>query len=106
MAEKKETKENKGLGNFDLERVLINPRITEKATLSSEKNVFVFDVAPDANKFKVAEAIKYLYKVTPVKVNVVTVPAKRIVYRGKKGIKTGGKKAYIYLKAEDKINIT
>jgi large subunit ribosomal protein L23 len=106
MVEKKETKENKGLKNFDLESVLLNPRVTEKSTLASEKNVYVFDVANKANKFKVAEAIKFLYKVTPVKVNLVTIPAKRIVYRGKKGVKSGGKKAYIYLKAEDKINIT
>lgn len=92
-------------GFLDVENVILRPRVTEKATLSSENNVYVFDVVPQANKFKIKEAIKHLYKVEPVKINIVTVPAKNIVYRGKKGVKSGGKKAYVYLKDKDKISI-
>lgn len=106
MAEEKNIKiKNKISVNFNMERILKNPRVTEKATLSAEQDVYVFDVVTDANKFQIKEAVKSLYKVTPVKVNVVTVPAKRIVYRGKKGVKSGGKKAYVYLKKGDKISI-
>jgi len=90
----------------DLDRILVRPRVTEKATIMAEENVYVFDVAVSANKFQVKEAIEFLYKVVPVKVNIVTVPAKRIIYRGKKGVKPGGKKAYVYLKEGDKISIT
>ena len=91
---------------LDLERVLVRPRVTEKATIVSEQNVYVFDIAIDANKFQVKEAVEFLYKVSPIKVNIVNIPAKKIIYRGKKGVKPRGKKAYVYLKPEDKINIT
>lgn len=92
-------------GFLDLENIILRPRVTEKATTSSENNVYVFDVVPQANKFDIKEAIKHLYKVEPLKVNIVTVPSKNIVYRGKKGVKSGGKKAYVYLKNKDKISI-
>ncbi|MCK4386821.1 MAG: 50S ribosomal protein L23 [Candidatus Pacebacteria bacterium] len=90
---------------YNLDRIIIKPRVTEKATASAEKSVFVFDVASDANKFQIREAIKSLYKVEPVKINITRVSAKRIFYRGKKGVKPGGKKVYVYLKKGDKINI-
>lgn len=97
----KKTKEN----IFDIERILVRPRVTEKATISAENNVYVFDVALDANKIQIKEAVKHLYKVDPIKVNIVSIPAKKIIYRGKRGVKARGKKAYVYLKDGDKINI-
>jgi len=103
--EENKTKINNNVAT-DLDRILVRPRVTEKATIMAEENVYVFDVAVSANKFQVKEAIEFLYKVVPVKVNIVTVPAKRIIYRGKKGVKPGGKKAYVYLKEGDKISIT
>lgn len=90
----------------DLTSILRNPRITEKATLVSEaSNVYVFDVAISASKKDVAEAVKFYYKAAPVKVNIVTVPAKRVFRRGKKGVKSGGKKAYVFLKKGETIEI-
>ncbi len=83
--------------------VLKHPRITEKASFSAEKGVYVFEVAKDANKKVIAEAVKEMYKVTPVRVNVVKIPAKRVIVRGKNGMKSGGKKAYVFLKKGDKI---
>ncbi len=91
---------------YDIERVIVRPRVTEKATISAENNVYVFDVVIDANKIQIKEAIKHLYKVEPVKVNIVAIPVKKIVYQGKKGVKARGKKAYVYLKDGDKISIT
>jgi len=88
-----------------LSSVLLRPRITEKATVSSEKSVYVFEIAADATKTAVAKAVKDLYKVTPVKVSTVTVPAKQTVVRGKRGTKAGYKKAYIYLKKGETIEI-
>jgi large subunit ribosomal protein L23 len=100
----KEIQVNKVATNLD--RILVRPHVTEKATISAENNVYVFEVAKDANKFQVKEAVEFLYKVNPIKVRMVTIPSKRIIYRGKRGVKSGGKKAYIYLKEGDKINIT
>ncbi|MEK7635264.1 MAG: 50S ribosomal protein L23 [Patescibacteria group bacterium] len=82
---------------------LLRPRITEKASFVAEKGVYTFEVAVDATKKQVAEAVKVFYKVTPVKVNMVKNPAKQVFVRGKKGTKAGVKKAYVYLKEGDKI---
>ena len=99
--DKKETQKN----IYDIERILVRPRVTEKATINAENNVYVFDVALDANKIQIKEAINHLYNVDPVKVNVVAIPAKKIIYRGKRGTKARGKKAYVYLKDGDKISV-
>ena len=86
--------------------VIKNPRITEKASFMSEtSNVYTFDITKGATKKWVANAVKNLYKVVPVKVNVVTIRAKKVFVRGKMGAKAGGKKAYVYLKKGDKIEI-
>jgi large subunit ribosomal protein L23 len=82
---------------------LLRPRITEKATKVLEGNVYTFEVAPDSTKRDVIEAIKAYYKVSPVKVHVVKNPAKRVFIRGKRGVKSEVKKAYVYLKEGDKI---
>jgi len=85
--------------------ILVRPHITEKATVSSEKSVYVFEVLSSANKKDVSKAFKEKYKVTPVKISTVTIPAKNVFVRGKKGKKSGYKKAYIYLKKGEKIEV-
>ena len=86
--------------------VLTRPRITEKATfLSGNENggVYTFEVSSRANKATVSAAVKQLFKVTPVKVNVVNTKPKTVFRRGKKGVVGGIKKAMVYLKKGDKI---
>ena len=82
---------------------LIRPHITEKATMRAESSVYVFNVLPESTKETVAKAFIEKYKITPVKVNMVTIPAKNVFVRGKRGKKSGYKKAYIYLKKGTKI---
>lgn len=85
--------------------VIKKPRITEKATLVTDKNQYVFEVTSDATKASVAKAIKQMYKVTPARVNIVKLPAKTVFVRGKVGRKSAIKKAYVSLKKGDKIEI-
>ncbi len=85
--------------------VLKQPRITEKASTMGDQNVYTFNVFPGATKNEIKQAIVEMYKVTPIKIATVTVPAKNVFIRGKKGVKSGGKKAYVYFKKEDKIEI-
>lgn len=96
-----------GLG-MDLAGVIGKPRITEKASDSASRGVYVFDVPAHANKKMIALAINRLYKVTPVKVAIAAVPSKmrRSARTGKVGVKKGGKKAYVYLKSGDSIALT
>lgn len=87
--------------------IILAPRITEKGAYTAEKGVYIFNVAKDANKMQVAQAISELYKVTPRMVRVVAIPRKVVVTRGtnRKGTTAGGKKAYVYLKKGDTIEL-
>jgi len=87
--------------------ILVEPRITEKGAYLSEKGVYVFNVAIDANKHDIMAAVKSIYNVTPRKVTVVTVPRKIVATRStnRKGATRGGKKAYIFLKKGETIEI-
>jgi large subunit ribosomal protein L23 len=89
----------------NLSSVLLRPHITEKATLSSENFVYVFKVLQNATKNIVAKAFLEKYKVEPLKVSVINIPAKKVVVRGKMGKKAGYKKAYIYVKKGTKVEI-
>ena len=83
--------------------IIKNPRITEKASFAAEQNVYIFNVSKRANKTEIKKEIFSLYKVKPLKVNVLNVPRKNIMSRGKIGVKGGGRKALVYLKKGDKI---
>ena len=85
---------------------ILNPHITEKSTLLSESGVYVFKVSPRSNKVIIKRAISELYNVVPEKVNIVSVPSKSRRVRGKRGTRSGYKKALVYLKKGDKIEIT
>lgn len=84
--------------------IIKNPRITEKATLKGEvSNAYAFDVLPRATKKEIKKSIEKMYNVIPVKINTARIPDKQVSYKGKIGVKSGGKKAYVYLKKGDKI---
>lgn len=85
--------------------VLRSPRITEKSTDLSGQGGYVFVVDPLATKTLVKEAFVAKYKVNPIKINIVNLPAKKTFKRGIHGSKVGVKKAIVYLKAGDKIEI-
>lgn len=88
-------------------QILINPRITEKGAYLAEAGCYVFNVAPMANKRQIAEAIHETFKVTPRLVRTVRTPRKVVLTRGsnRKGQTPGGKKAYVYLKKGDTIEL-
>src|SRR5262245_6804720 len=91
----------------DLAHVIRHARITEKATMHIEGGCYVFNVADSASKKDIAAAVKKIYSVTPAKVRVATVPSKtkRSMRTGRTGTKSGGKKAYVYLRKGDSINL-
>ena len=93
-----ETKEKTTLQN-----ILKHPHITEKAAILAEKNVYTFKVDPHAGKIEIARAVKQIYNVEPVRVNIIKLPAKKVTIRGKRGVKSAVKKALVYLKKGDKI---
>lgn len=94
-------------GARDLSYVLTHARITEKATMQQSGKVYTFDISSRATKRDIIRAVNQLYKVTPRMIRVVTIPTKEVrnARTGKKGVKGGGKKAYVYLKSGDTITI-
>jgi len=85
--------------------ILIRPVITEKATVIAEQNKYVFKVARAANKEQIADAVKLVYKVQPLKVNVVNVRGKEKRLRHGSGRTPLWKKAIVTLKEGDKIEL-
>ncbi|MEK7569509.1 MAG: 50S ribosomal protein L23 [Patescibacteria group bacterium] len=88
---------------MEIGKIIKNPRVTEKGSLLGATGAYVFDITDDAGKDEVKKAIFALYKVKPRKVNILKVPAKKMRSRGKVGVKSGGRKAVVYLSAGDKI---
>lgn len=89
------------------DKILLSPRITEKGAYLGELGVYVFNVAEHANKKEIAGAIHTVFKVWPRKIRIARVARKQMITRGtnRKGMTTGGKKAYVYLKKGDTIEI-
>ncbi|HEY4508860.1 MAG TPA: 50S ribosomal protein L23 [Candidatus Paceibacterota bacterium] len=87
----------------NLSNILRRPHITEKATMSAEHSVYVFEVDPKAAKSDINKAFVEKYKITPVKITTVTIPAKNVFVRSKRGKKSGYKKAYMYLAKGQKL---
>lgn len=92
--------------DFKANKILLAPRITEKAVVGADKsNVYVFEVTRGATKKSINAAVRDVYKVRPQKVRLLTIPRKQVSVRGRKGYSGVGKKAYVYLKAGDKIEV-
>ncbi len=87
--------------------VIGKPRITEKAALLAESNVYTFEVATGVNKFEIRDAIKALYNVTPVRINIVHQRPRHFMSRsrGRDMMQHGLQKAYVYLKKGDRIEL-
>lgn len=91
----------------DVSSVLLKPMITEKAIGSAERGAYVFEVHQDATKIDVREAVESIFKVTPQKINIVRrrPVAVRKMLRGVRGQSRGYKKAFVFLKKGDRIEL-
>jgi len=88
-----------------LGRVILKlPRITEKASLLSDRdNAYTFEIEDTATKSDVKMAIKATYNVTPRMVRITRLPGKVFLIWGRKVRKPGVKKAVVYLPKGEKI---
>jgi large subunit ribosomal protein L23 len=82
------------------------PLITEKATLLSEKNQFVFKVAQDATKPEIKAAIEALFKVKVKGVNTLITKGKTKRFKGRPGVRSDVKKAFVTLAEGESIDFT
>lgn len=86
--------------------VIRKPIITEKATMVSNANAVVFEVAMDANKPQIKEAVEALFNVKVKAVNTSITKGKVKKFRGHTGTRSDVKKAYVTLEAGSAIDVS
>jgi large subunit ribosomal protein L23 len=95
------------MAQLHLYDIIVRPVVTEKSNaLSEELNKYVFEVAPEANKKQIKEAVETIFDKKVKKVNTMVMPAKR----GQRGRKTymrskQWKKAIVTLEAGETIEL-
>ncbi|MBQ3106374.1 MAG: 50S ribosomal protein L23 [Eggerthellaceae bacterium] len=89
----------------DPREVIIRPIITEHSFDMMEENTYTFEVAKDANKVEIRQAIEAIFNVSVVKVNTLNVKSKPKRVRYQLGRTRTWKKAMVTLKAGDTIEI-
>lgn len=100
-----QTKKNTTEEKKEVAKLILAPRVTEKASMQSNQNAFTFIVSSDATKLSLRDEIKRDYKVTPRAINITNIPRQWTFIRGKLGHKQGFKKAVVFLKKGDTITL-
>jgi len=89
--------------------VLRRPLVTEKTNYQSNRlHQYVFEVARNATRTEVKDAVELIFKVTVLRVNMIHVPAKRARKARSRRVTVrtpGYKKAIVTLAPEDRIPI-
>lgn len=94
-----------------LEDVIRRPVITEKNTWLMERSQYTFEVAPEANKIQIKEAVETTFGVKVLAVNTLNVkPKKRSRIASRRGGRITGseaawKKAIVTLDPNDHIEL-
>jgi len=85
--------------------ILRRPLVTEKNAALQAQGKYAFEIAGEANKEQVKQAVEKAFNVTVTKVNVITVHGKGKRARGRWVISPSWRKAVVTLKPGDKIEI-
>ena len=86
--------------------VIRKPIITEKSTMASENGAVVFEVAIDANKPAIKDAVEALFDVKVKAVNTTITKGKTKRFRGRPGVRKDVKKAYVTLEEGNTIDVS
>ena len=86
--------------------IIRNPVVTEKATLLSERGQMVFRVAIDATKPEIKAAVEGLFGVKVLAVNTLVTKGKTKRFRGRPGVRSDVKKAYVRLAEGQSIDLS
>ena len=88
-----------------LEDILIEPVLSEKATLLREEGKYVLKVHPDANKYEIKEAVRRLFNVKVIDCTVMNVGGKLKRVRTRPGRTSSWKKAIVRLAPGESIKV-
>ena len=89
----------------DAYKIIVKPLVTEKVSGLGALNKYVFAVAKNTNKIEVAKAIKEIYGIKPVSVNVVRMMGKKARYGRISGKRKDWKKAIVTLPKGETIKV-
>lgn len=91
---------------MNIYRVLRRPIVTEKSSLLKEQgNKYVFEVAREANKYQIKQAVEKIFKVAVAEVNVSTIAGETRRVGRHRLVTSPQKKAIVTLKKGSKIDI-
>ena len=90
---------------MDYQDILIEPVLSEKATVLRENGKYVFKVIPQATKIQVKEAVGRLFSVKVERCTVMNVKGKNRRVRYKMGKTSSWKKAIVTLSKGEVIKI-
>jgi len=96
----------KNLSREAMFELIRSPVITEKSTQLQEHHQVVFRVAIDASKPEIKAAVEGLYKVKVTAVNTVVAKGKTKRFKGRPGVRSDVKKAYVSLAEGQSIDLT
>lgn len=86
--------------------VIVKPVITEKATMASEAGAVVFQVMKTATKPQIKEAVEAVFGVKVKAVNTSITKGKAKKFRGRPGVRSDVKKAYVTLEEGNTIDVS
>jgi large subunit ribosomal protein L23 len=86
--------------------VIRKPLVTEKTTMASQHGAVVFEVAMEANKPQIKEAVEAVFGVKVKAVNTTITKGKVKRFRGQLGTRKDVKKAYVTLEEGNTIDVS
>jgi len=87
---------------FDILRF---PVVSEKSTKSISFNQYLFKVAKNSTKLEIKAAIELVFKVNVESVNTINYSGKTKKVKGKKGVRSSYKRAYIRIQKGQSIDV-
>lgn len=85
--------------------IIVKPHISEKTFNLSQEDKYVFIVSDGSNKTEIKKAVKNIYGVSVVSVNIINIHSRMKRFRGRMGLKSGYRKAIVKLAKGHKIDL-
>lgn len=93
------------MNTFDPRTIIIRPIVSEASFDKMEQNKYTFEVAKDANKYQIKDAVEEIFNVKVTRVNTLTVKPKNKRVRYVTGKTRSWKKAIVTLAEGDSIEV-
>lgn len=82
---------------------IIAPVMTEKSVKSLDTGLYVFAVVTNSTKSSIKDALKKFYDVDAVSIRIVNLPAKKVSFKRRPGVRSVRRRAYVQLAPKQQI---